>query len=258
MANNTSPLSVNETGRQITKGDIISDAFSQLRISGITVEPSVSDLELALTRLEDMAAEWQSGNISVGYNFQQLPDPNDVSGIIPAYKLAFARNLAVALIPDFNKQVPQNLYMLANASYARMLGQSQLAALQQVQYPDRMPRGSGNTIRFNRWARFYRQTPNALDSTNSYRMFIGDVQDYTINFDSELAENEYIDSYDIQVETGLIVSDESLDGDLNSLTVRIEAQDASPNTNRQLTLIVTTNLGRTITRRIFISVLPRE
>ena len=59
-----------------TKGDIINRAFSALRISGITADPSPEDLELALGKLENMAAELAGRNIHTNFAFEDDPDPN--------------------------------------------------------------------------------------------------------------------------------------------------------------------------------------
>jgi hypothetical protein len=56
-----------------TKADLINGAYSLMRISGLTVDPSGADLTLALTRLENMAAEFEGRNIITDYNFEQNP-----------------------------------------------------------------------------------------------------------------------------------------------------------------------------------------
>lgn len=259
MANFTSPFGVSETGRKILKVDIIKDAYSQLRISGITVDPTPNELELSLTRLEDMAAQWQSQDIDVGYYFEQEPDPNSDSGIQPAFKLAFSQNLATFLIPDFNKQVPQKLEMLAIGSFNNMLGRVSLATLNQVQPPNRMPVGSGNTKSWNRWFRFYRSKNVSFNSTQNKRLFIGDVDVYSFSFDSYLIDNEYIQSFDIQVDSGLELIDSSIDDDLNTITIKIKASSSNSelNSSSQVTCIITTNEDRVSTRKLYFSLIQR-
>lgn len=134
----------------IKKIDIINGAYSQLRVSGLTVQATPEDVQLALDRLEDMASEWRSRNVDVGYYFEDEPDPDSIFGADRAYKQAFETNLAISLIPDFNKTVPQALAAKASATYSAM--SSAVAQVCEVPYPSRMPRGSGN---FNRWNRFY-------------------------------------------------------------------------------------------------------
>ncbi|MCH9645662.1 MAG: packaged DNA stabilization gp4 family protein [Proteobacteria bacterium] len=253
----TSIAGTRETGRKIDKIDIINDAYSQLRISGLTSNPSTGDLELALSRLEDMAAEWESQNIIVGYNFQQDPDPNDDSGIQPAFKLAFSRNLAVALIADFNKQVPQSLMTSARGSLSSVISSSAASRLKGYSYPDRMPIGSGNR-NYSRWARFFRekQIPN---TTQSNQIFIGDITDFIFNFDSTLKDNEYIETYDLQIDSGLKLISSSLDDDENSISYRIEATAPNNYTSSisQITAIINTSEERVLTSRMFFTLTPR-
>ena len=86
---NTSLYAARDTGGVTDKVDIILGAYSQLRISGITRSPTPEDLETALCRLENMAAEWDTVGTSVGYNFEDEPDPNSNSGIKRGYRHAF-------------------------------------------------------------------------------------------------------------------------------------------------------------------------
>lgn len=253
----TSIAGTRETGRSIDKMDIISDAYSQLRISGLTSNPNTTELDLALVRLEDMAAEWESQNIVVGYNFQQEPDPNEDAGIQPAFKLAFSRNLAIALIADYNKQVPQSLIASARGSLSSMQAAAAMARLQEYTYPDRMPIGSGNR-NYSRWARFFRQR-NVPNTTQSNQIFIGDITDFKFNFDSTLDGNEYIDSYDLQLDSGLELVSSDLDSDLNSITYRVKAVSGNEyNTSHsQVTAIINTNESRVLTSRMFFTLTPR-
>ncbi|MEE9311617.1 MAG: hypothetical protein V3V10_04315, partial [Planctomycetota bacterium] len=63
------------------KGDTINSAYSRMRISGITAQPTPEDLEVALERMEGMAARWFKKNINTGYNFEDEPDPNSPTGL---------------------------------------------------------------------------------------------------------------------------------------------------------------------------------
>lgn len=253
----TSIAGTRETGRSIDKIDIINDAYSQLRISGLTSNPGANELELALSRLEDLAAEWESQNVIVGYNFEQEPDPNSDAGIQPAFKLAFSRGLAVALITDFNKQVPQSLVTSARGSFSSLIAASSMARLQEYSYPDRMTIGSGNR-NYSRWARFFRQRqiPN---TTQSNQIFIGDITDFIFNFDSTLKDDEYIESYDLQIDSGLSLISSSLDDDENSINYRVEAQSSNKYNQSlsQVTAIINTNESRVLTSRMFFTLTPR-
>lgn len=248
---NTSAYRIDDTGGITDKIDIINGAYSQLRISGITRSPTPEDLEVALSRLENMAAEWDTRN-NTGYNFEDEPDPNSSSGIIRGFRHCYETNLAVRLIPDFNKEVPAVLLGQAVQSLSGMVGLLAAQRLRQTTYPDRMPIGSGNTYRYSRWARFYRtsKVPNADSTVNLYN---DDVADFTEHYDAFLIDDEVLSSYSITVDTGLVlVSDSNTDTDIS---YRLRG-DSDTETPVQVTIIATTDSGRVDTRIKFVNVIP--
>lgn len=225
------------------KVDIISDAYSQLRISGLTVEPSNDDLETALMRLEDMAAEFDSRSISVGYNFEVEPDPNTDANVPRQFKYAFAANLAVRLIPDFNKQVPQTLLTQASQSLSNMSARTAAMRARQTEYPRRMARGSGSTLRYNRWQRFYRdplRAPQGADELN-----INEINDYREDFSDYLIGSEAIQSFTIESDDGLTVISSSIDTPV--INYRLQGSARAENRAQSLynvTITITTDTGR--------------
>jgi len=248
-----------DTGRVITKVDLIIDAYSSIRISGLTVNPSVEDLELSLMRLEDMAAEWETRNMTVGYNFEDQPDPNSASNVKAGFKRAFAQNLAMSVIPDFNKTVPVILYRLASASLSNLAGRTAAERINRVPYPNRMARGSGNSLRYNRWSRFYRGNNPVANVNSAKSIFIGDINDYTVHFDSFLTGDEFIVTFNVQVDSGLELVSSSLDG--NDVTFRVKGVNPSNEEDRsssQVTIIITTDTGRVKTERLFFELNPRS
>lgn len=253
---NVSPFSTRDVGGFADKVDFINDAYSQLRISGLTVQPTPEDLEVALMRLENMAAEW-AARLDVGYNFEETPDPNSTSNIKRAFWHCFATNLAIRLIPDFNKPVPPTLERQAAQAYSYMSGAAAIGRLQQVDYPNRQPQGSGNTLKYNRWQRFYRTDFSDLNSVNVVRMFQDDINDYVEHYDAYLDEGETIASYSIVADNGLnIVSDSNTDDDVD---YRVQANASSADTSsalRQVTIIVTTSNGRRETRYRLFEIYP--
>ena len=127
-----------------------------------------------------------------------------------------------------------------------------------VSYPSRQARGSGNTLRYNRWARFYREFNAGINNSAQQTMFIGDITDYEEHFESFLAKNEIITSYSIVTDAGLILVSDSNDD--QNVYYRIEAsQPTTDNTTlaQLVTIIVTTSLGRVQTRQILFELVPR-
>lgn len=248
---NTSTYRVDDTGGVTEKVDIIRGAYSQLRISGLTRSPTPEDLELALTRLENMAAEWDTVN-DTGYNFEDTPNPNSVSGIMRGFRQCYETNLAVRLIPDFNKDPPATLLSQAVQSLSRMIGLLAAQRIRQTPYPDRQPLGSGNTYRYSRWARFYRSSDAPLaDSSSS--IYDGDVRDYKEHYSAYLQDGEEIETYSIVVDSGLVLVDDSISEETISYRLR---GDASTESVSQVTIIVETGTGRIETRRKYITVIP--
>ena len=236
-----------------TKVQIVNDAYSQLRISGLTVQPGAEDTELALHRLDTMMAELSARNICTNYN-QELgygtpPDANSLTNVPVSYWHMMATNLAIRLVPDFNKAIPPNLQ--AQASQALSLASAQSAAdnIREVDYPRRMPRGSGNTLRFNRWQRY--QRPNELPPNDcaTNQVTIGDINDYTESFVSYLNDAETIASFTIEVDDGLTIQSSSNDDPLISYRIKVD-DNSSNGVWQQVKIIVTTSDGRIETRLI--------
>lgn len=255
----TSLYNIQDTGGTITKNDIILGAYSQLRISGITRAPTPEDLETALDRLEDMAAQFNA-TMPIGYFFEDQPNPNSDSGVPRALAQTFKTNLATRLIPDFNKEVPVVLLAQASASLSFMASISAAQRIRQVQYPDRMPTGSGNS-HWSRWARFYRSSGNEPLNSANQSMYIGDINTFTEHFDAYLDESssEEIASYSIVADSGLIISGDSNTPTDVIYTVQAGTPSGADNTNvLQITIIVTTTTGRVQTRIRFIQVVPRS
>jgi len=239
------------------KGDFINEAYSQMRISGLTVNPTSEDLEVALMRLENMMAELSGRSICVGYSFEDDPDPNSLHNVNREFWHGIATNLAIRLIPDFNKEVPPTLHMQANQSLSNMSGRT--ALIRQVNYPSRQPRGAGNTLRWGRWARFYHPQPGAPLECATVTIAIDDINDFVEHFDAYLRDAETIQSYTISADTGLnIISDSLASPDV---LYRIEAvgnADATTNIFQQVTIIATTSTGRIETRRINFQIVGAE
>jgi len=67
-----------------TKIKLIQSMYSQMRISGLTVNPTPEDIEVALYRLEDMMAEFHGRTLDFGYLFEEHPKPSKQ----PCYRIA--------------------------------------------------------------------------------------------------------------------------------------------------------------------------
>lgn len=211
----------------ISKGDIVSEAYSRMRISGLTVDPSPEDVMTGLSMLEQMAAEWYELNIDANYNFSDYgeADPNEDSGI-PMWALsAFSSNLALRLLSDFGKTATQELYGMASQSYSFISNKT--APVRELTYSQRMPVGTGNRIR-SRYQRFYGAVTKAPLDADTIKVKVGSIQDYEIDIDALLGDDETLTSYTKEVGTGLTLLSDTYANDILTLRVRAdEAVDAS-------------------------------
>lgn len=238
------------------KVDIIGRAYSKLRISGLTVDPTPEDLELALCELEAMMAEFASRNMSVGYLFTEEPDPNDDLGVPLQFWPALSTNLAVRLIPDFNKQVPDTLLAQASQSLSNMAGRCAADKIRGVQYPSRQPIGSGNYA-YGRWVRFYNNY-NALppNAPGVQTIMQGETNDFRESFEAYLRTDEAISSYEVVCDTGLVVDSSANDDPI--INYRLSAPvDLEANIWQQVKITITTDIGRVEIRIINFQVAPR-
>jgi hypothetical protein len=231
------------------KGDIINSAYSRMRISGITAQPNPEDLEVALKRVEGMAARWFKKNINAGYNFEDEPDPNTPSGLGAGDFQAYESNLAMLLLSDFGKAPHPGLVREASTTFSDLSAST--ASTREINYPQRQPRGRGNTLRYNRWQRFYRTQAIAPNESATNTMIVGDITDFTEHFDSYLLTDD-IASFVITSDNGLTVVSSSINN--ADIDYRVQADGSSDGESsdgfQQVKIVMTTTAGRIETRLI--------
>jgi len=223
-----------------TKSRIVNSAYAQMRISGLTVDPTPEDLELALDRLEDMCAELEGNNLCLHYNFEDTPDPATKTGVDKKFNHMLKTNLAIRLLADFGKMPPISLVAQANQSVSRASGMVAAENLRQVQPSRRMPRGSGH--RYNRFRRF--QIPANLppNECSTNQLTVGEIQDYEEDFQTWLGA-ETISSFTISSDSRLTVSNSTNNDPLISYRVEALAGDSSGDW-QQVKITVVSSGGR--------------
>ena len=239
-----------------TKIDRINNAYSQMRISGLTVDPSPEDISLALNRLEEMMAELETNrNMCVSYNFELEPDANSPTGVSKNHWNMMACNLAIRCIPDFNK-APQLLISGASQSLEGSIGYVMAQNAREIQPSRRMPRGSGNTRYGNRWQRFSNPAELPPNECATNKIVLEDINDYTESFDAYL-KDETIASFTTVADSGLTLLSSSNDDPL--ISYRVEAVENTTNgVWQQVKIVVTTSSGRVETRRISFEITSNE
>lgn len=232
-----------------SKIEIVADAYSQLRISGLTVDPEPEDVELALRRLETMMADYaEARNICIGYNFEAVPNPGTPTGVSWSHKHMMATNLAVRLIPDFNKAVPQTLLDQASAAFSDTSAIAARQTTQQVNYPRRMPRGGANSLRLNRWQRYFREEQLPPNECATKTLIRGEIEDFQESFLAYLGAED-IQSVTTQLSPGISLV--SISNNAKVVSYRIQAVDnATTGSYQQMSLTITTSTGRIENRLI--------
>lgn len=227
-----------------TKGDIINEAYEELRISGLTVNPSALDISMALRRLEDMMAElFYQWNLTVGYNFQDTPATTQQTNVADNFRNMMRSNLAVRLIPPFAKQPPKTLFDQASQSISSAIGVVQSMKLQQIQPPLRMPVGNGNTFRGLWWNRFALPVNNAPDLPTTNYIQQGETLDYFEDFSAWLG-NATIASYTITADPLLTIDASANATPRITYTVTAPTSQSGQGPWQQVQITVTDSTGR--------------
>ena len=113
-----------------------------------------------------------------------------------------------------------------------------------------MPRGSGNTLRYYRWDRFYRTW--YLDPSTTNKLRVGDINTYFEDWADYLGSLEKISSFTIESDTGLEVTESAINGTRIDYTVSAPENNATAAT--YIDIQITTSLNRVDKRRVYFDV----
>lgn len=231
----------------IKKIDVIKDAYAKIRISGLTLDPTPEATTVALEQLEGMMAELEATSMNINYQFEEEPDPNTDTGVRLEHKQMMSSNVAMRVVSNFGKEIPLSLEKQANQSLSNSNSIVAAAQITQVQYPDRMARGSGNTVKWNRWFRYFNS--EITPPTDSNIIVRGDTRDYQEFYTAFLINSDFIASFTIQADTGLtLISSSNSD---TTVSYRLNADiDKDTMSFRQVKIIITTDQGKVLTRLI--------
>ena len=207
------------------KAEAINQAYAEIRISGLTVDPSPEDNELALRELDQLMTLWRGKRRDVGYNFPEptadqalvVSDPSDVLGVVDWALQGVICSLALRLLPYFGKEAPPVL--AAKSRGAVNVIKQNTVKVPDVPYPNRMPRGSGNTVTQPGyvWRYYY----PAYDGRPIRKPIVyTQVLDCFQDFSNFLADGDTIESYVISAEDIKLIS-HAQDG--NVINFRVEA-----------------------------------
>lgn len=173
----------------ITKGALVNGTYALMRVSGLTVNPTPEDVEIALSVADDYAAELKGEGLDLGWQYPTdygLSDPADNSGLTTEMAGPFKKLLFVQLCSAFGKDVP--MAVAATASQGKRVLENILVSVPNAQNPPTLPIGSGNQDSLFD-DRFYGEPPNNNDATYVYR---GNILNYSHDFSAWLVNETLV------------------------------------------------------------------
>lgn len=224
---------------QKTKGEHINAAYSKLRISGITVNPTPGDNETALYRLEDFIAECEGRNICLNYNFEEEPNPATRSGIDKQFNEMVSSNLAVRLMPDFGKGLKADPVLLRAASGSLSNACARTAKVNPSVRSRISPVGSGNYIEpFDKYQYQPDPAPISCKTEVLEKEITRSYSESWIDFlNPDTAEE--ISSFTIESSGGLNILSSAINADLDGVDFTVTATTSG--WQRVIIQIVTTD-----------------
>lgn len=233
-----------------TKGELVAAAFRKAKISGITSQPTGDELAGAVETLEDMMRELDSKNACPTYEYEDEPCLGTDSKLEPKWYHAVQSRLAVLLCSDFGMEPSQTLAAQARQAWSSMIGKLTLPR-QNVQ-PRTMPRGSGNTVRFGNWSRYYQGDNRAPIDCDTVKMRVDETFPLTVSFEGYLTNSETITSYQVKEKSGgITLSSQQIGEDLQSVELVVVGKYAG---TQSLIIEITTSLGRVYPEKVWFTV----
>ena len=235
-----------------TKGDLITEAFRKMKISGITAPPDAEDTQLMVERLEGMLYEFQERGLCLEYNFTMDPDPADFHGMEYYAFQPISSILAYRSVQDFGMDAPLTLVAQARAGNNLLSARVGNNKLRQVVYPSRHPRGSGNTQRYIRWRTYYPETDLLPLDCSRLKIRAGGSEDFTEDFSNEFNAGETIMFLGVEFTSGLTYVE--LSRTTTTVTYRASTAITTTREREAIRWTVTTSSNRVILRDVFIDV----
>lgn len=237
-----------------TKNDIILGAYSELRISGITMIPTPSMLSKALIRLESIIAELHDiWNINLPYNFEDEPDFGSPHNLPRGLWNATEVYLAFTLATDYGKQIPVTLAARLKGAVGALFKYS--AAAPKVDYPSRMPAGKLACISSMATIPAYEDTPT---KSSIVTMFIGERRGFIESFLTEMDGTEVIASFVTEIDSQLTLNSSSNTDYTVEYDITATGNSDGSSSSPRFKITVTTDANKIITRIIEFNLISSE
>lgn len=193
---------------KVTKGNVVRGAYTILRISGLTINPTNEDVIVGLQEADDLALEMKGAGLDVNWQLPSeygLSDPEDTSGLTPEMVGAFKSVLALRLLDAFGKTPTPTLVKRADDGM-RTLEQF-IIAVPNAELPSTLSLGSGNEQDYR--SRYFYPEPGVNNDADY--VFKDDILNYTEDF-SEWLIDETLVSVEWEVKgAGILVDNEVFD-----------------------------------------------
>lgn len=226
-----------------TKIELINAAFSELRISGITSGPTPDDIELALEALEDMMRPLCDKYPTLGYNFEEIPDPNTLSGLQVIFNNAIQLKLGDTIGFRYGKSVDQKRL---SGALAHMSGK--LAKTPAYQQSSRMPAGRGNS-EWNTFSDF--MPPYEVAAPSSEIMGLTDSRFVSVDLGDVFAPGEVLASAVVTCDPQLAISGTATSG--NTVAFTVTAQGTA-GVNFRIMIAITGDVTTVSDRVLYVTV----
>ena len=191
-----------------------------------------------------MLYEFQERGLNLEYNFTIDPDPADFHGMQFYAFQPISSILAFRSVQDFGLEPPQTLFLQARAGNDVVSAISGRNKMRQVAYPSRQPRGSGNSQRYIRWRTYYPEPFLTPLQPPAFRIRIGEIRDYEMNFADRLNQNETILFLAVVVSDGISYTELSRTD--TQVNYRIQALEGSENRIETVDFTVTSSAGQVL------------
>lgn len=140
-----------------TRRYFVNRALAQIGLATYAYDATAEELNDAMIALNEMMAEWNAKGIRVGYPISSSPETgslDDETNVPDSALRAISLNLAIAIAPEYGKQVMPATMTNAKRAYNTLLNLHAAPIEMQLK---RMPLGGGNKP--YRWGDNYTTEP---------------------------------------------------------------------------------------------------
>lgn len=123
-----------------TAAQIVDGAAEEIGVKTAEIALEPEDAQIIFTRMNDMLSEWADSGITPG--FKEVFDLTDTVDIDRNAVAAVKYNLAIRCAPAFKKTVSSALAAISGSTLDRLMASNSFI---DVQFPDTLPVGSGNS-----------------------------------------------------------------------------------------------------------------